>query len=326
MPTGRAAYADTRVWLLKEYGPICAYCGETFPAKVLTLDHVTPRRGRSAYDRRDNLVLSCADCNGRKADKPFLTWILANKVRARHLYVYGQHLSVGILDILRPMVGTELDHLLERRKRGPVEPRPVYGVDFDDEDSPYIEDSPYAPARPEPSEPRIGLLRRPSPRHGDGVFAEEPIPAYTPVIEYAGELITHADAEARYPTVEGGTAAEHTFVLELDDERVIDANVGGNEARFINHSCAPNLEPIRVGDAMWLFAVRDIAAGEELGYDYAIELDERHTPAAKRRFPCACEAPTCRGTLLRAKSAKPAPDVAEARRVITARMAALDEG
>ncbi len=326
MPTGRAAYADTRVWLLKEYGPICAYCGETFPAKVLTLDHVTPRRGRSAYDRRDNLVLSCADCNGRKADKPFLTWILANKVRARHLYVYGQHLSVGILDILRPMVGTEVDHLLERRRRAPVEPRPVYGGLADDEDSPYLEDSPYAPPRRAEPEPPVAYVQRASPRHGDGVFAAVPIAAYSPVIEYTGELITHAEAEARYPTVPGAGAAEHTFVLQLDEERAIDANVGGNAARFINHSCAPNLEPIRVGDAMWLFAVRDIAAGEELGYDYAIELDERHTPAAKRRFPCACGATTCRGTLLRSKGARLSPEVAEARRVVEARIAALDEG
>jgi hypothetical protein len=323
MPTGRAAYADTRVWLLKEYGPLCAYCGETFPAKVLTLDHVTPRRGRSAYDRRDNLVLSCADCNGRKADKPFLTWILANKVRARHLYVYGQHLSVGILDILKPMVGTEVDHLIRARKRPPVAPRPVFGPLDDEDDSPYLEDSPYAEHAS--GNARVPLVRRPSPRHGEGVFAAAPIPALTAVIEYTGQLISPEEAEQRYPTVMGGTLAEHTFVLELDADRVIDANVGGNDARFINHSCAPNLDPIRVGDAMWLFAVRDIAAGEELGYDYAIELDERHTPAAKQRFPCACGSATCRGTLLRAKSAKPPADVTAARRIIAERMAALED-
>lgn len=320
LPTGRAAYQDTRVWLLKEHGPICAYCGQTFPAKVLTLDHVTPRKGRSAYDRRDNLVLACADCNGRKADMPFVAWILRDKVRARHLYLYGQHLSVGILDILRPMVGTELDHLLQRPKRGPVAPRPVY-ADEDDDLDPYADESPYAePAAPAP---RIALERRSSPRHGQGVFAGQAIPAHTAVIEYAGELVPHAEAERRYPAVPGGSHAEHTFVLELDDERVIDANVGGNEARYINHSCAPNLDPIRVGDAMWLFAVRDIAAGEELGYDYAIELDERHTPAAKKRFPCHCGAERCRGTLLRSKGAKPPADVAAARRVIAARMAAV---
>jgi hypothetical protein len=90
-------------------------------------------------------------------------------------------------------------------------------------------------------------------------------------------------------------------VLQLDEERVIDANVGGNDARFINHSCAPNLEPIAIGDHLWLVARRDIAPGEELGYDYAIELDVPHTPARKRQWPCACGADTCRGTLLRAK-------------------------
>jgi len=56
VPTGRAAYAETRRWLLDTHGPVCAYCGRTFTARTLTLDHVTPRRGQSAYDRRDNLV------------------------------------------------------------------------------------------------------------------------------------------------------------------------------------------------------------------------------------------------------------------------------
>ena len=105
MPTGRAAYAETRRWLLDTHGPVCAYCGRTFTARTLTLDHVTPRRGQSAYDRRDNLVLACKTCNTAKADKSFLAWVLGHKTRARHLFVYGQHLSAGILDILRPMAG-----------------------------------------------------------------------------------------------------------------------------------------------------------------------------------------------------------------------------
>ena len=82
---------------------------------------------------------------------------------------------------------------------------------------------------------------------------------------------------------------------------MIDANVGGNEARFINHSCEPNCEPIAFGDHMWIVAIRNIRPGEELAYDYAIELDEPHTPTRKRRFPCACEARTCRGSILKPK-------------------------
>lgn len=145
------------------------------------------------------------------------------------------------------------------------------------------------------------------------------------VIEYTGELISHREAERRYPTVDGHTAPEHTFVLQLDEVRVIDANIGGNDARFINHSCAPNLEPIAIGDQMWLVALRNIPAGEELGYDYAIELDERHTASARRRFPCQCGASSCRGTLLRPKRAPLGRDVRDARRVIAARVRALGD-
>ena len=143
---------------------------------------------------------------------------------------------------------------------------------------------------------------RNSPRHGRGIFATATIAEGTHIIEYTGELISEAEGERRYPTApDGAEEAEHTYLLTLDTERVIDANVGGNEARFINHSCEPNCEPIAFGDQMWIVAVRDIRPGEELAYDYAIELDEPHTPARKRRFPCACEAKSCRGSILKPK-------------------------
>src|SRR5512143_3459666 len=85
--------------------------------------------------------------------------------------------------------------------------------------------------------------RRRSACHGLGVFAVKPIAAGTRIIEYAGELISHAEGERRYPTApDGHEEPEHTYLLQLDDDRVIDANVGGNDARLINHSCAPNCE------------------------------------------------------------------------------------
>ena len=143
---------------------------------------------------------------------------------------------------------------------------------------------------------------RRSPRHGRGVYAKRVVAAGTRIIEYTGELISEAEGERRYPTLpDGHEEPEHTYLLTLDEKRVIDANVGGNEARFINHSCEPNCEPIAYGDHMWIVAVRMINPGEELAYDYAIELDERHTPARKRRFPCRCEARRCRGSLLKPK-------------------------
>jgi len=143
---------------------------------------------------------------------------------------------------------------------------------------------------------------RPSPRHERGVFAVRRIAEGTRIIEYTGELISLEEGERRHPSTDDAPEQpEHTYLLMLDDERVIDANVGGNDARFINHSCSPNCEPMAFGDRMWIVAVRDIEPGEELGYDYAIELDEPHTPARKRRFPCACGAPACRGSILRPK-------------------------
>ena len=137
-PTSRAAYGETRDWLLKTHGPICAYCGVKYSPRSLTLDHVTPRKGQSAYDRRDNLVLACKRCNTAKADKPFLVFLLAQRSRAERLLRYGDHLSAGIKDILRHMVG-DLPPLPAQAEPG-VE-RVKYGPD--NGDSPYQEESPY---------------------------------------------------------------------------------------------------------------------------------------------------------------------------------------
>jgi 5-methylcytosine-specific restriction endonuclease McrA len=143
VPTGRDAYAETRAWLLATHGPVCAYCARTFTVRTLTLDHVTPRRGQSAYDRRDNLVLACTRCNTAKADKPFLVYLLAQRSRAERLLRYGQHLSDGILDILRHMAGDSADQPLALAPAArPEAPRVVYGPD--DDESPYRDqDSPY---------------------------------------------------------------------------------------------------------------------------------------------------------------------------------------
>ncbi len=157
--------------------------------------------------------------------------------------------------------------------------------------------------------------KRRSPRHGFGVYALTPIKRGTRVIEYTGELISHAEGERRYPTApDYHEDPEHTYLLQLDDDRVIDANIGGNDARFINHSCVPNCEPMPAGDHMWIVSVRNIRVGEELAYDYAIELDEPHTPARKKRFPCRCGARMCRGSLLKPKHQALSPLVLAARR------------
>jgi len=137
---------------------------------------------------------------------------------------------------------------------------------------------------------------RESPIQGLGAFATQPIRAGVRLIEYGGQRLTPAESEARYPDVPG--ERHHTFLFAIDDDVVVDAAVDGNEARFINHSCDPNCDAVIDGGRIWIESIRDIAAGEELAYDYAYILAERHTPAAKRRYPCRCGAATCRGTIL----------------------------
>lgn len=99
--SGGRSYQAHRDWLLAQHGPVCAYCGVTTSAETITLDHVRPRKGQTAYDRPDNLVLSCATCNAAKADMPFLAFLLARRSRGVYLLHYGDHLSEGIKKIVR---------------------------------------------------------------------------------------------------------------------------------------------------------------------------------------------------------------------------------
>jgi len=141
---------------------------------------------------------------------------------------------------------------------------------------------------------------RASPMQGLGAFATRRIPAGVRLIEYAGERLTPEQADARYPDTLG--ERHHTYLFAIDDddgnEVVVDAAVDGNDARFINHSCAPNCDAVVEAGRIWIETIREVDAGEELAYDYAYILEERHSPAAKRRYPCNCGAATCRGTIL----------------------------
>jgi hypothetical protein len=92
----------------------------------MTLDHVAPRRGLTAYDRRDNLVLACRGCNALKRDQAPMAFLLASKARAANLLSYGAHLSHGLLELAKSLVGD-----------APPPKRHIYGPDPDDEESPY---------------------------------------------------------------------------------------------------------------------------------------------------------------------------------------------
>lgn len=146
------------------------------------------------------------------------------------------------------------------------------------------------------------IIVRRSAVHGNGVFAACDLPAGTELIQYKGRLITPRQADELYPhEMESG----HTFLFTLNEEWILDGNVGGNAARWFNHSCAPNCIPYlhehahdRRKDRVIIETLRDVRAGEELGYDYGISFDVRYTARLKRIWACRCSAPDCTGTLL----------------------------
>ncbi len=153
--------------------------------------------------------------------------------------------------------------------------------------------------------PRRFVARR-SPIHGNGVFALKKIGKGETILEYTGRILTHVQADRIY-----GDAPDngHTFLFTLNEHYIIDANVGGSTARWINHSCDPNCEAVIHEDAdedpredkVMIEAIRDIKPGEELTYNYGITLDEPHTAAKKKIWACRCGAPNCTGTLLQPK-------------------------
>ena len=142
--------------------------------------------------------------------------------------------------------------------------------------------------------------------HGSGVFAAKNIKKGEFIIEYKGLLRSHEEVDAAY---DGEDETGHTFLFTLNEDYVLDANIKGNEARWINHSCDPNCDSEHIDaedgdkskDRIEIKAIRDIKAGEELSYNYGIRLAERHTPKLKKLWACLCGSPKCTGTMLQPK-------------------------
>ena len=132
--------------------------------------------------------------------------------------------------------------------------------------------------------------------HGSGAFAVAPIPAKTKIVEYIGERLNDQQVEERYGTERLDNP--HTFLFWVRDDLYVDAAVGGNDARFINHSCDPNCEVEIEDDRIFIYSIRDIDPGEELTYDYSLDVEEKPTPELCQVFACRCGAPSCRGTML----------------------------
>lgn len=163
------------------------------------------------------------------------------------------------------------------------------------------------PAMPKPKKKTPKKIEaRLSSIHGNGVFATDAIAKGERIVRYKGLLRTHDEVDAQYGDIDENG---HTFLFTLNDDYVIDANHAGNIARWINHSCAPNCEAVvqedakdrRHKDKVFIEATRDIAAGEELTYNYGITLAERHTPALKKLWGCRCGSRDCTGTMLQPK-------------------------
>ena len=132
--------------------------------------------------------------------------------------------------------------------------------------------------------------------HGLGVFATQSIKKGTRIIEYIGDQITHAEADRRYESKDDND--NHTFLFSVDRKLVIDAGENGNDARYFNHSCDPNCESVIEQRRVFIEAIKDIAPGDEMTYDYQIGRERTDPPNIDEIYACKCGAPKCRGTML----------------------------
>jgi uncharacterized protein len=124
-----------------------------------------------------------------------------------------------------------------------------------------------------------------SPIHGTGGFAKQAICQRARVIEYAGERIPRPESLRR-------CEQNNQYIFRLNEELDLDGNVAGNPARFLNHSCVPNCEATLEQDRIWIVAIRDIRAGEEITINYGYDLD------SYRDYPCRCGSPECVGYIV----------------------------
>ena len=125
------------------------------------------------------------------------------------------------------------------------------------------------------------IERQRSTLHGWGVFAAEPIHKNKRIVEYAGEKVTIPESEKRE---ERYLRTGNIWCFRINRRWARDAHVGGNDARFINHSCTPNCYSAIIGHTVLICAGRNILAGEELTYNYYTE--------GEGEIPCRCR-PGC---------------------------------
>jgi len=121
--------------------------------------------------------------------------------------------------------------------------------------------------------------------HGVGGFARANIPTGAPIIEYVGHKIDKTESLRQ-------CELENQCIFSVGDQFSLDGNVDWNPARFLNHSCSPNAEARVAGEEIWIFALRDISAGEEITFNYNYDLQDY------RDHPCQCGAANCVGYIV----------------------------
>ena len=127
------------------------------------------------------------------------------------------------------------------------------------------------------------LLIRSSSIHAAGCYTLDPIPNGHRVLEYGGARITKELADERYAD------RPVTYLFGFGDKGdVID---GFGTAMFLNHSCDPNCRTEESNGRVYIRAIRNIAANEELVYEYNLYDSDDDTA------DCYCNAPQCRGTM-----------------------------
>jgi SET domain-containing protein len=146
------------------------------------------------------------------------------------------------------------------------------------------------------ADPESPIVVRRSRVHGEGVFATRRIRKGEVIDEYVGDRISPAEANRRYRHRDVND--NHTFLFAVSSRTVIDASVGGNDLRFINHRCDPNCEPVFKRGRIFIAATRTIQPGEELGIEYNIGREDDDPPNVDELYACRCDSPKCRGTIL----------------------------
>jgi len=147
------------------------------------------------------------------------------------------------------------------------------------------------------------IVVRESGIHGLGVYAANDIKKGTRIIEYLGDRISADEADRRYD--DDAMETHHTFLFYIDEDTCIDAAHGGNEARFINHSCEPNCVAYLERRRVFIYAKKKIASGQELTYDYAYTREGDYQPSWEKLYACRCGSAKCRGTILQIEEPPP---------------------